>query len=84
MPVPCGHFAGRFVRTRITNRLDRFICEGLEVVEVFMVMNIHVVDFRLVAPYSDVVGYQRFEGPCCLCFQVGHPSFGVMKLRKMR
>jgi hypothetical protein len=34
--------------------------------EVFTAMNIQVVVFWVVTPCSDVIGYQRFGGPCCL------------------
>jgi hypothetical protein len=36
--------------------------------EIFTVMKTHVV-FWVVTPYSDVVGYQYFRGPCCLHLQ---------------
>jgi len=31
-----------------------------------MVMRTQVLVFWVVTTYSDVTGYQRFEGPCCL------------------
>jgi len=35
-----------------------------------MMMKIQVVVFWVVTPYSDVVGYQCFRGPCCLPLRV--------------
>jgi hypothetical protein len=37
--------------------------------EVFKVVKIQVEVLWVVTPCSDVVGYQRFEGPCCLHLQ---------------
>jgi hypothetical protein len=34
--------------------------------EIFSVMKIQVVVFCFLMPCSDVVGYQRFGGSCCL------------------
>jgi len=31
-----------------------------------MVMKIHVVDFSVITPCSDVIGYQCLGGSCCL------------------
>jgi hypothetical protein len=37
--------------------------------EVFMAVNIQIKVFWIVTPCSDVVGYQRFGGSCCLHVQ---------------
>jgi len=37
--------------------------------EVFTAMKIQVVVFRVVTPSNNVVGYQRFGGPCWLHLQ---------------
>jgi len=34
--------------------------------EHFMAMQIHVAVVWIMKPWSDVVGYRRFGGPCCL------------------
>jgi hypothetical protein len=36
--------------------------------EVFTAMNIEVAASWVMTPYSDVVGNQRFGGPCCFHF----------------
>jgi len=35
-----------------------------------MVMKIHIMVFWVVMPYSDMVGYQCFGGPCCLHLKI--------------
>jgi len=40
--------------------------------EVFTAVKIQVVFFRVVTPCGYVVGYQCFEGPCCLHLQVSY------------
>jgi hypothetical protein len=37
--------------------------------EIFRVMEIHAMDFWVMTPYSDVVGYKCFRGLHCLHLQ---------------
>jgi len=37
--------------------------------KVFILVKIQVSVFWVMTLYSDVVGYQCFGGPCCLCLQ---------------
>jgi hypothetical protein len=39
-----------------------------------LIFQVQVEDFWVVTPCNDVVGYQRFEGPCCLHLQTWKPS----------
>jgi len=37
--------------------------------QVFTVMKIHVTGLWVMMSHTDVVGYQCFRGPCCICLQ---------------
>jgi len=49
--------------------------------EVFTAVKIQVEFFWVVMPYSAVVEYQRFRGPCCLHLQ--DEEWASMDLRKV-
>jgi hypothetical protein len=38
--------------------------------EIFTAMKIQIVIFWVVTPCSNMVGYQRFGGPCCFHLQI--------------
>jgi len=48
--------------------------------EVFTAMKIQIVVFWVVMPCSDVVGYRRFGGPCCL--HLHHSSSALGRWRR--